>query len=99
MLRPPRVSFVVPAVIVIGAGTHLERAGLMFVPLAACTSLEPAAPPPPVIDACLRERFGRGGSGGGGINRYPDVSGRTRPVTPPRDDRNYRPGDRPCLKC
>ena len=29
------VQLVVPAVIVIGAGTHLERAGLMFIPLAA----------------------------------------------------------------
>lgn len=28
------VQMVVPAVIVIGAGTHLERAGLMFIPLA-----------------------------------------------------------------
>ncbi len=28
------VQLVVPAVIVIGAGTHLERAGLMFIPLA-----------------------------------------------------------------
>ena len=43
-----------------------------------------------------RERYGRGSGGGGGINRYPDVSGRTRPATPPRDDRNYsRGGDRP----
>ena len=35
-----------------------------------------------------RERFGRGG-GGGGINRYPDVSGRTAPVrdAAPRNDR------------
>ena len=43
-----------------------------------------------------RERYGRGSSGGGGINRYPDVSGRTRSAPPPRDDRNYsRGGDRP----
>ncbi len=34
-----------------------------------------------------RERYGRGG--GGGINRYPDVSGRTA-STGPRDDRNDR---------
>src|SRR6185503_15209417 len=31
-----------------------------------------------------RERYGRGG--GGGINRYPDVSGRNRQA-PPREDR------------
>ncbi len=43
-----------------------------------------------------RERYGRGSGGGGGINRYPDVSGRTQPAAPPRDDRNYsRGGDRP----
>ncbi|MEP6640046.1 MAG: hypothetical protein ABJC39_11910, partial [Chloroflexota bacterium] len=42
-----------------------------------------------------RERYGRGSGGGGGINRYPDVSGRGRSAVPPRDDRNYRPGDRP----
>jgi uncharacterized LabA/DUF88 family protein len=43
-----------------------------------------------------RERYGRGSGGGGGINRYPDVSGRTRPAAPQRDDRNYsRGGDRP----
>jgi uncharacterized LabA/DUF88 family protein len=41
--------------------------------------------------AIARERFGRGG--GGGINRYPDVSGRA-PTRGPRDDRPYgRPGD------
>jgi hypothetical protein len=46
--------------------------------------------------AMERERYGRGSSGGGGINRYPDVSGRTRSAPPPRDDRNYsRGGDRP----
>ena len=54
--------------------------------------------------AMERERYGRGG--GGGINRYPDVSGRTgQPASggrgaPPRDDRSYgrgrdeRPRDR-----
>jgi hypothetical protein len=43
-----------------------------------------------------RERYGRGSGGGGGINRYPDVSGRTRPAAPARDDRNYSRGnDRP----
>jgi hypothetical protein len=43
-----------------------------------------------------RERFGRGGSGGGGINRYPDVSGRSQPNAAPRQDRSYsRGGDRP----
>ncbi|MEO8436879.1 MAG: NYN domain-containing protein, partial [Chloroflexota bacterium] len=42
-----------------------------------------------------RERYGRGSGGGGGINRYPDVSGRSRPSTPPRDDRNYSRGARP----
>jgi uncharacterized LabA/DUF88 family protein len=38
--------------------------------------------------AMERERYGRGG--GGGINRYPDVSGRTgaRPVAP-REDRSF----------
>ena len=40
-----------------------------------------------------RERYGRGG-GGGGINRYPDVSGRARPSEPQRDDRGYGRGDR-----
>ena len=53
--------------------------------------------------AMQRERYGRGG-GGGGINRYPDVSGRTgapdrdRPERdrPARDDRGYgRRDDRP----
>ena len=43
--------------------------------------------------AMERERFGRGG-GGGGINRYPDVSARTQPTTPPRDERNVGRGDR-----
>jgi hypothetical protein len=43
-----------------------------------------------------RERYGRGSGGGGGINRYPDVSGRARPAAPARDDRNYSRGnDRP----
>jgi uncharacterized LabA/DUF88 family protein len=37
-----------------------------------------------------RERYGRGG-GGGGINRYPDVSGRER-------DRGPRPADRPPVR-
>jgi uncharacterized LabA/DUF88 family protein len=51
-----------------------------------------------------RERFGRGGGGGGGgggarggsrgINRYPDVSGRTRPVGPAREERGYGRQDR-----
>jgi uncharacterized LabA/DUF88 family protein len=42
--------------------------------------------------AIARERYGRGGSGG--INRYPDVSGRGAPTRGPRDDRPYgRPGD------
>ena len=46
--------------------------------------------------AMERERFGRGGSGGGGINRYPDVSGRPPANTAPRQDRSYsRGGDRP----
>ena len=52
--------------------------------------------------AVERERYGRGG-GGGGINRYPDVSGRTGgnpanggPARPPRDDRGYgRRDERP----
>ncbi|MEA2609542.1 MAG: hypothetical protein QOJ75_1785 [Chloroflexota bacterium] len=39
-----------------------------------------------------RERYGRG-SGGGGINRYPDVSARTRPE-PQREDRSFGRGDR-----
>ncbi len=43
--------------------------------------------------AMERERYGRGG-GGGGINRYPDVSGRTRPSEPQRDDRGFGRGDR-----
>jgi uncharacterized LabA/DUF88 family protein len=44
--------------------------------------------------AIARERYGRGG--GGGINRYPDVSGRGAPGRGPRDDRPYgRPDDRP----
>ncbi|MEO8570780.1 MAG: NYN domain-containing protein, partial [Chloroflexota bacterium] len=42
--------------------------------------------------AMERERFGRGGSGGGGINRYPDVSGRPRPSTAPREDHSYSRG-------
>lgn len=33
------VQMVVPAVIVIGAGTHLERAGLMFIPLAVIAAV------------------------------------------------------------
>ncbi len=37
--------------------------------------------------AIERERYGRGG-GGGGINRYPDVSGRNRQDAP-REDRSY----------
>jgi hypothetical protein len=53
-----------------------------------------------------RERFGRGGGGGGGgggvgpragsrgINRYPDVSGRTRPAGPAREERGYGRQDR-----
>jgi hypothetical protein len=36
-----------------------------------------------------RERFGRGG--GGGINRYPDVSGREQPRDRVRDERPSRP--------
>jgi uncharacterized LabA/DUF88 family protein len=49
-----------------------------------------------------RERYGRGGGGGvaggggggarggsRGINRYPDVSGRSRPAGPPREERGY----------
>jgi uncharacterized LabA/DUF88 family protein len=44
--------------------------------------------------AIERERFGRGG--GGGINRYPDVSGRGAPSRGPRDDRPFgRPDQRP----
>jgi uncharacterized LabA/DUF88 family protein len=43
--------------------------------------------------AMERERYGRGG-GGGGINRYPDVSGRTRPSEPQRDDRGFGRTDR-----
>jgi uncharacterized LabA/DUF88 family protein len=44
--------------------------------------------------AIERERYGRGG--GGGINRYPDVSGRGTPTRGPRAERPYgRPGDRP----
>ncbi|MGZ8513462.1 MAG: NYN domain-containing protein [Candidatus Limnocylindrales bacterium] len=39
-----------------------------------------------------RERYGRGG--GGGINRYPDVSARTRPPEPRREDRGYSRPDR-----
>ncbi len=42
--------------------------------------------------AMERERYGRGG--GGGINRYPDVSARTRAPEPRRDDRGYGRGDR-----
>jgi hypothetical protein len=41
-----------------------------------------------------RERYGRGG-GGGGINRYPDVSGRTQQAPPPREDRGRGRSDRP----
>jgi uncharacterized LabA/DUF88 family protein len=37
--------------------------------------------------AVARERYGRGG--GGGINRYPDVSGRGAPPRGARDDRGY----------
>ena len=44
--------------------------------------------------AMERERYGRGG-GGGGINRYPDVSSRTRPSEPQRDERGFGRGDRP----
>ncbi len=43
--------------------------------------------------AMERERYGRGG-GAGGINRYPDVSARTRPPEPRRDDRAYGRPDR-----
>ena len=43
--------------------------------------------------AMERERYGRGGGGSGGINRYPDVSGRSRSSTPPREDRRYGRGD------
>ena len=40
-------------------------------------------------------RSGGGGGGGGrGINRYPDVSGRPRPVGPGRDERGYSRPDR-----
>jgi uncharacterized LabA/DUF88 family protein len=43
--------------------------------------------------AMERERYGRGG--GGGINRYPDVSGRTG-AAPQRGGRSFEPrGDRP----
>ena len=43
--------------------------------------------------AIERERYGRGG--GGGINRYPDVSGRTG-AAPQRGGRSFEPrGDRP----
>jgi uncharacterized LabA/DUF88 family protein len=42
--------------------------------------------------AMERERYGRGG--GGGINRYPDVSARTRAPEPRRDERSYGRGDR-----
>jgi hypothetical protein len=41
-----------------------------------------------------RERYGRGG-GGGGINRYPDVSGRTQGSQPPREERGRGRGERP----
>jgi len=41
-----------------------------------------------------RERYGRGG-GGGGINRYPDVSGRTQQAPPSREDRGRGRSDRP----
>ena len=44
-----------------------------------------------------RERYGRGSGGGGGINRYPDVSARTSPVGPRRDDRAYGRSDRPAV--
>jgi uncharacterized LabA/DUF88 family protein len=52
--------------------------------------------------AVERERYGRGG-GGGGINRYPDVSGRTggnagngAPTRAPREDRGFgRRDERP----
>ena len=47
--------------------------------------------------AVERERYGRGG--GGGINRYPDVSGRTggntAPPRGPREDRGPRRDERP----
>jgi len=47
--------------------------------------------------AVERERYGRGG--GGGINRYPDVSGRTggnaAPSRGPREDRGPRRDERP----
>jgi uncharacterized LabA/DUF88 family protein len=54
--------------------------------------------------AMERERYGRGGAPGGaprgggspsrGVNRYPDVSGRPRPVGPGREDRGYSRSDR-----
>ena len=45
--------------------------------------------------AVSRERYG-GGRGAGGLNRYPDVSGRSQVQQdrPPRDDRNYQRGRR-----
>jgi uncharacterized LabA/DUF88 family protein len=44
--------------------------------------------------AVERERYGRGG--GGGINRYPDVSGRGAPARGPREERAFgRPDQRP----
>jgi hypothetical protein len=47
--------------------------------------------------AVERERYGRGG--GGGINRYPDVSGRTAgngaPARGPREERGFRRDERP----
>jgi uncharacterized LabA/DUF88 family protein len=44
--------------------------------------------------AMQRERYGRGG--GGGINRYPDVSARSSAGGAPREDRSYsRSGPRP----
>ncbi len=44
--------------------------------------------------AIARERYGRGG--GGGINRYPDVSGRPAQPRGPREERPYgRPDERP----
>ena len=41
--------------------------------------------------AIARERYGRGG--GGGINRYPDVSGRTAPARGPREERTFGRSD------
>jgi uncharacterized LabA/DUF88 family protein len=41
--------------------------------------------------AIARERYGRGG--GGGINRYPDVSGRTATPRGPREERTYGRSD------